>query len=135
MIVSIAMYIGILTRLFFSIDHFFLLVIGLVLIGFVYGSYGLLVGSLIKGELEGILLIVLLVNVDAGWLQNPLFYAEAQNQIIIRFLPAYYPSQTAIIASFTDYSAINAIFNSLLYGIIFFAIAMLIFYNKMRIKK
>ena len=93
------------------------------------------VGSLIKGELEGILLIVLLVNIDAGWLQNPLFYAEAENQTIIRYLPAYFPSQTAIIAAFTDYDIFHASINSIIYGSIFLAISLLIFFNKMRIKK
>jgi ABC-2 type transport system permease protein len=135
MILLIAVYVGMLILYFFPIEHVWLLILGLVLIGFVYGSYGLAIGSLIKGELEGILLIVLLANIDAGWLQNPLFYAEAQNQVIIRYLPAYFPSQTAIIASFTDYSATSAIFNSVLYGLGFIAISMLIFFTKMRIKK
>jgi len=135
MIVLIAIYVGLLTNFFYSIDHLPMFLFGLVLTGFVYGCYGLTVGSLIKGELEGILLIVLLVNIDAGWLQNPLFYAEAQNQEIIHMLPAYFPSQTSIIAAFTNYSAINAVLISLFYGSIFFVLSMLIFFNKMRIKK
>lgn len=135
MIVLIAIYVGVLTSFFFSIDHLPMFILGLMLIGFVYGCYGLTVGSLIKGELEGILLIVLLVNIDAGWLQNPLFYAEAQHQQFIEGLPAYFPSQIAIIAAFTDYSASNAILNSFIYGSIFFVLSMLIFFNKMRIKK
>ena len=135
MIVLIAIYVGLLTNFFFSIDHLPMFLFCLVLIGFVYGCYGITVGSLIKGELEGILLIVLLVNIDAGWLQNPLFYAEAQNQAIIRFLPAYFPSQTAIIAAFTDYPSSNASLYSLLYGSVFFTLSILIFFKKMRIKK
>ena len=135
MIFLIAIYVGLLTKIYFSIDHIPMFIFGLVLIGFVYGCYGLLVGSLIKGELEGILLIVLLVNIDAGWLQNPLFYAEAQNQVIIQYLPAYYPSQTAIISAFTDYSATNASFLSILYGFFFLLLSILIFYNKMKIRK
>lgn len=134
MIILIAVYVGLLTRAFFHIDHLLWFIFGLVLTGFVYGCYGLVVGSLIKGELEGILFIVLLVNIDAGWLQNPLFYAEAQNQAIIRYLPAYFPSQTAIIAGFTDYSIASASINSLIYGVGFLVIAMLIFFTKMRIK-
>lgn len=134
-IILIAVYIGLLSIAFFSIDHLFLLICGLMLTGFVYGCYGLAVGSIIKGELEGILFIVLLVNIDAGWLQNPLFYAEAQNQQLIRFLPAYFPSQTTIIAAFTDYSVINAGLNSLFYGLCFLIISMVIFFNKMKIQK
>jgi hypothetical protein len=131
----IAIYVGFLTNAFFSVAHLWQLIFGLVLTGFVYGCYGLVVGSLIRGELEGILLIVLLANIDAGWLQNPLFYAEAQNQVIIRYLPAYFPSQTTIVAAFTDYSAIKASLSSLLYGLGFLALSMLIFFLRMRIKK
>ena len=110
-------------------------IFGLMLIGFVYGCYGLTIGSLIKGKLEGVFFIVILANIDAGWLQNPMYYAEAHNSVIIRYLPAYFPSQSAIIAAFTDYSGANAQISSILYGIGFLILALLIFYNKMRIKK
>ncbi|MBL6964620.1 MAG: hypothetical protein ISR55_12415 [Bacteroidetes bacterium] len=135
MISLIGIYVGLLTNLFFPIKHLPAFIIGLVLIGFVYGCYGLAVGSIIKGELEGILLIVLLANIDAGWLQNPLFYAEAQNQVIIQYLPAYFPSQASIISAFTDYSVCQASLYSLLYGSIFLLLSTVIFFYKMRIKK
>lgn len=135
LIILIATYVGILCSVFVQLDHLGNMIFGLALNGFVYGCYGMLVGSIIKGELEGVLLIVLLANIDAGWLQNPLFYAEAQNQAIIRYLPAYFPSQSSIIAAFTDFSAIRANLNSLLYGAGLLALSMLIFFNKMRIKK
>lgn len=131
-IVLIAVYVGLLTNAYYALDHTGRFILGLVLIGFVYGSYGMAVGSLLKGELEGILMIVLLVNIDVGWLQNPLFYAEAQNQIIIRFLPGYFPSQTAIITAVTDYSAAAAAIKGTLYGLVFFIFSMLFFYFKMR---
>ena len=133
-VVLIALYVGILTNAFYTIDNLGRFILGLVLIGFVYGSYGLAVGSLVKAELEGILMIVLLVNIDVGWLQNPLFYAEAQNQIIIKFLPAYFPSQTAIITAVTDYSATAATVNGILYGLVFLIFSMLTFFYKMRTK-
>ena len=133
-ILLIALYVGLLTNAFFPVDHLGKFILGLVLIGFVYGSYGLLVGSLIDMELGGILMIVLLVNIDVGWLQNPLFYAEAQNQIIIKFLPAYFPSQTAIINAVTDYSAAHASIYSFLYGLALLLVSMLVFYKKMKAK-
>ncbi len=135
LILLISTYVGFLCRAFFPIDHLWMMILGLAMNGFVYGCYGMVVGSLIKGELEGILLIVLLANIDAGWLQNPLFYAEAENQAIIRFLPAYFPSQSAIIAAFTDFSAIKASLSSLLYGAGFLALSMMIFFTKMSVKK
>lgn len=134
-IIFIAIYVGLFTGLFFEINNLNLLFVGLILTGIVYGCYGILIGSLIKGELEGILFIVLLANIDAGWLQNPLFYAEAQNQQLIKFLPAYFPSQTTIIAAFTDFSIVSASINSIMYGALILFIAMLIFFNKMKMKK
>lgn len=133
-ILLIAAYIGLLTITFTSVDHPVSFTLSLILIGFVYGCYGLAVGSLVKGELEAILLVVLLVNIDVGWLQNPIFYAGAQNQTIIEFLPAYFPSQASIVKAFTDYSAVSASFNSLLYGLIFLIFSMLVFFFKMRTK-
>ena len=135
MILSIAVYIGLLISAFVSLRHLPMFIFGLMLIGFVYGCYGLAIGSLIKGKLEGVFFIVMLANIDSGWLQNPMYYAEAHNNAVIRYLPAYFPSQSAIIAAFTDYSGANARFYSILYGTGFLIIALLIFYNKMRIKK
>jgi len=135
MILTIAVYIGLLINSFVPISHLPAFIFGLMLIGFVYGCYGLAIGSLIKGKLEGVFFIVMLANIDAGWLQNPMYYAEAHNNVIIRYLPAYFPSQSAIIAAFTDYSGANARFYSILYGTGFLILALLIFYDKMRIKK
>lgn len=134
-IVGIAVYIGLLVNNFVPVSHLSGYIFGLMLIGFVYGCYGLAVGSLIKGKLEGVFFIVILANIDAGWLQNPMYYAEAHNNVVIRYLPAYFPSQSAIIAAFTDYSGTNAQISSILYGFAFLILALLIFYNKMRIKK
>jgi hypothetical protein len=135
MIISIAAYVGLLANAFISVRHLLPFLFGLTLIGFVYGCYGLAIGSFIKGKLEGVFFIVLLANVDVGWLQNPMYYAEANNNIIIRYLPAYFPSQSAIIAAFTDYSGTHARLMSLLYGSGFLMLSLLVFYNKMRIKK
>ena len=134
-IVGIAVYIGLLVNNFVPVSHLSGYIFGLMLIGFVYGCYGLAVGSLIKGKLEGVFFIVILANIDAGWLQNPMYYAEAHNNVVIRYLPAYFPSQSAIIAAFTDYSGTNAQISSILYGFAFLIMALLIFYKKMRIKK
>jgi hypothetical protein len=132
---SVAIYIGILVNLFVPVTHLPAFILGLMLIGFVYGCYGLAVGSLVKGKIEGVFFIVMLANIDSGWLQNPMYYAEAHNNVIIRYLPAYFPSQSAIIAAFTDYSGASARFYSLLYGAGFLILALIIFYNKMRIRK
>jgi hypothetical protein len=125
-------YVAAVLPLFFRPRHFLATVLGFVLIGFVYGSYGLLIGSIVKRELEGILFIVLLANIDVGWLQNPIFYSEAQNKAIIRWLPAFFPSQVSMVSSFTDYSILKAVLGSLAYGSIFLIVALYIFWRKMR---
>ena len=131
----IGLYIALLTSWFYAIDHFIGVWLGLVMIGFVYGCYGMLAGSLIKGELEGILMIVLLVNIDAGWLQNPLFYDQAKNQEIIQLLPAYYPSQLTVISAFSDHPIQNALEGSIYYGLSLLVIAVFIYYLKMKIAR
>lgn len=132
--VFISLYVGLLVSVFFKIEHFSSFVLGLFLSCMVYGFYGMLVGCSVKGELEGILLIVLLINIDAGWLQNPLFYAQSEQQDIIRYLPAFYPSQCSIKAAFTNYSIGNSILYSLLYSGAFLLLSIQIFYHKIKLK-
>jgi len=131
-ILLLGIYVGSMLWIFFEPQHFFLVILGFLLVGFVYGSYGLLIGSLLKGELEGILLITLLANIDIGWLQNPIFYAGALNKAIIRTLPAFYPSQMTIISSFSEHAAGRALVGSLVYGGVMLILALVIFWLRMR---
>ncbi|MFI5296192.1 MAG: ABC transporter permease [Thermodesulfovibrionales bacterium] len=119
----------------FQPRHFLQMISGFILGGFVYGCYGLLVGTIFKKELEGILFIVLLANIDAGWLQNPIYYAEAQNKAIIRSLPAYFPSQASMAAAFTDHSVINPLMRGIIYGIVLLFVALFIYWRRMGIRK
>ena len=102
-----------------------------MLVGLVYGCYGLLVGTLVKRELEGILLVALLVNLDVGWLQNPLFYAGANNKQIIRYLPAYFPSQAAMVSAFSDHAIGGPLYGALIYAGIFLLLALVVFHLRM----
>lgn len=131
-IVFVGFYIGSLLRIFFLPERFLLVVFGFILAGFVYGSYGLLIGSLFKGELEGILMITLLANIDIGWLQNPIFYAGAMNKGLIRGLPAFFPSQVSNISAFSGHGISRALAGSLLYGSILLVLALFIFWLRMR---
>jgi hypothetical protein len=133
--VLISFFVAGMLLLFFRPDRFLHVVLGFALGGFVYGCYGLLVGTFCKGEMEGILFIVLLANIDVGWLQNPTFYTDAQNTQIIRYLPAYFPSQTSMVAAFSKHSIRASFVGSLLYGSAFLGVSLLIFWRKMRIHK
>ena len=74
--------------------------LGYLLLGAVYGAYGGLVGLLSRDFMVAILFVVLLANLDAGWLQNPVFYSTAQETTLIRWLPAFYPCQVVFAAAF-----------------------------------
>lgn len=81
---------------------------GLAAAGLVYGGLGLLLGAVSRHELEGLLVIVLLANIDIGWLQNPAYYAESQRRWIIESLPGFYPTQLAMVSVFEPRSLIEA---------------------------
>ncbi|MBP1766685.1 MAG: hypothetical protein H6P98_800 [Candidatus Aminicenantes bacterium] len=135
LIVGIGVYISILLLLFFEPRRLPLVFLGFMLAGFVYGCYGLMIGAIFRRELEGILLIVLLANIDIGWLQNPIYYADAQNTFIIRHLPAYFPSQVSMTAAFSGHSILAPLGGSLFYGGLLLLAAGLVFAWKMRIRK
>jgi len=121
------------THLFFEPRHVVLVMCGFAFGGFVYGCYGLLVGAVFRRELEGILFIALLTNIDAGWLQNPIYYADAQNQALIRHLPAYFPSQVSMVCALTDYSILFHVLGGVTYGVVLLVLALLIYTLRMRL--
>jgi hypothetical protein len=134
-VILIGWYVTSMLLIFFHPRHLVQVILGFILGGYVYGCYGLLVGALCKRELEGILFVVLLANIDAGWLQNPIYYAEAQSKAIIRHLPAYFPSQTSMVAAFTDHSILNPLVGGILYGTILLFAALFIYWRRMRVLK
>ncbi|MBN1996028.1 hypothetical protein JW935_00665 [candidate division KSB1 bacterium] len=111
--------------------YLFYMLMSFLLMGYIYGAYGLMVGALFRRELEGILFVVLLVNIDIGWLQNPLYYQGAQNQQIIRSLPAFFPSQAGMTAAFSDYSIWAVWLKGFFYGTTLLLLVVLIFNKKM----
>jgi hypothetical protein len=131
-ILLLILCIGFSILLFFQPLHFLPMLSGMLFTGLIYGGYGMLAGCLINGTLEGTLMIILLANIDAGWLQNPLFFAEARNKIVIQLLPAYHPTQLSISAAFTNLPAQASIFISIAYMLFFFGMAILISYYNMR---
>ena len=131
----LAIYVGTALQLFFTPHSLAGTLLGIFSAGMVYGSYGILSGVLIRGELEGMLLIVLLANIDAGWLQNPLFYDGAQHQEFIRYLPAWFPSQATLTAAFTSHSFVKSLGLSALYGLGLLLVGLLLYIFKMRLFK
>ena len=124
-VIAISLWVGGMLPIFYMPERFAALLLGFLLAGWVYGCYGLLVGALLRGQLEGILFGVLLANIDAGWLQNPLYYANAQNQILIRALPAFYPSQLCLAAAFTSHEILRPGLLAFGYGLALLGAALL----------
>ncbi len=116
-------------------ERFGLLVAGLFLGALVHAAYGMLVGALFRRDLVGILLVVLLVNVDAGWLQNPLYYATAQHRWVIRALPAHGPAQVALVGAFTEHGVTSAVLLAIGEAAAMAALAAVIFSLRLRIAR
>jgi hypothetical protein len=115
---------------FFQPRQFLLVLAGFILAGWIYGCYGLLIGALFRQELEGVLFVALLTNLDLGWLQNPIYYAHAQQQVVIRSLPGYAPAQLAMAAAFSDHAAtelLRPVVWALGYGLVLLLAALVIY--------
>jgi len=134
-ILMLVLCIGFSIQFLFQPLHFWPMLLGMLFNGLIYGGYGMLVGYMTNGALEGTLTVILLANIDAGWLQNPLILSEARNKIIIQLLPAYYPTQLSVGAAFTDVPLERSIFICFSYMLFFFSAAFLVSYYDMRIKK
>jgi hypothetical protein len=79
-----------------------LFALGLLLGGLTYGALGFLIGAAVRRELEGIFLIVFLTNVDPGWLQNPIYFAQSLHPQLITSLPAFASTQLTVLGAFLD---------------------------------
>jgi hypothetical protein len=131
----VGVYTGGILRFLFVPQRYGMVMLGFILGAFVYGCDGLLVGVLFRRELVGILFIVLLANIDVGWLQNPASYASSTNQWIIRVLPGHLPSQVSMLGAFTDREAKWPILGSLAYGAGLLVLAILAFSLRTRVRR
>jgi hypothetical protein len=91
--------------------------IGFIFIGVVYGALGAIFGMLVKDFLIGFLIVAVLTDIDPAWLQNPVYYTAGQNTEIIKWLPAFYPSQYIFSASFMTDNNPLACRGSIIYGV------------------
>lgn len=131
----VGVYVTLLLPLFARPSRLVGVFLGFLLTSLQYGVVGMIVGALARRELEGILFILLLVNVDAGWLQNPVFYAHAHNQALIRALPGHLPGQVAMLAAFSDGPLLTAVLRALAYTVIAAAVAALAYRWRIRVER
>jgi hypothetical protein len=95
------------------------------------------VSTVAKGlaDLETVFAILLLINIDAGWLQNPLYYLHARSPWLVESLPGHLPAQTAFLAALTTHSILETTGLALLYGTAFLLIALMVYGLRMRVAR
>lgn len=116
----------------FSFQNIIPLFMGLMFLGFIYGAYGGVIGLLSKDFIVGILFIVLLANLDAGWLQNPVFYTYAQDAFLIHCLPSHYPCQFIFAGVFANKINFHALLMRLPYAALFSSLLFIVVNIKIR---
>ncbi|MCX3290734.1 hypothetical protein OR263_29190 [Streptomyces sp. NEAU-H22] len=99
--VLLALYTTSLLWISLPVRHTAPLALALAGAGLVYGGIGLLLGSLVRGELEGFFLIIMLSLVDTG-LQNPVFNS-LMDVAGVSALPLYGVNQLALSSALTPH--------------------------------
>jgi ABC-2 type transport system permease protein len=95
-----------------------------------YGGLGLLLGVLVRGELEGFFLIIMLSLIDT-FIQNPIGNPAA-NQEIVKGFTAFAPMQIAVAGGFTAVTPWLYVLISLAWLAGFALLGLLIFWWKTR---
>ncbi len=132
-VLVLAMFMALVINIILPFGRFEIMLIGFILLGATYGAYGGIVGVLCKDYLVALLLIILLANFDAGWLQNPVFYSYAQETEFIHWLPAFYPCQLIFSAIYDKDINLWAGFLSFCYSFFLLVILYLLVHFKMKV--
>ena len=132
LVAAMAIYITLIMRVMMPFKNIMGVLSGFILLGLIYGAYGGIVGLLSKDFMVAILFVALLANIDAGWLQNPVFYTTAQNTAFIRWLPAFFPCQFIFSSAFTGKINLWALFMSSIYASILFSALFLVLRIKIK---
>lgn len=106
--------------------------LGFLFLGIIYGSFGGIIGSLSKDFLVAFLGIFLLTDLDAGWLQNPVYYSSSQENEFLHWLPAHFPTQLVFSSAFTNKSNAIAWYGSAGYVILAFNLLFILISFRMR---
>ncbi len=99
---------------------------GYLFLGIIYGSFGSIVGSFSRDFLVAMLCIFLLTDLDAAWLQNPVYYSASQDTEFLRWLPAHFPTQLVFASAFTDKTNLRALAGSAGYMLFAFSLLLLL---------
>lgn len=98
--VMVSLYTSVVLLFFWRPGSLPLVWLGYLCAALIYGSLGLLLGAMVRGELEGFFLIIMVSLIDTS-LQNPLGNPVA-NQEFLRWLPSYAPMQFVVAGAFNQ---------------------------------
>jgi hypothetical protein len=126
----VSLYATVILYLFWQPTHPLVIWLGFFSEGLIYGGLGLLLGVLLKGELEGFFLVMMISLMDT-LLQNPVGNPAA-NKEFLKFFPSYSSMQLTVAGEFND----TILWQYLLYSLAWFAgfalLGLAIFYWKTR---
>lgn len=96
---AVALYASVILLAFWRPSGLLLLFAGFCGGALIYAAFGLLLGVLVRGELEGFFLVIMLSLMDS-FLQNPIGNPAA-NKDVLAFFPTFAPTQIAVAGGFT----------------------------------
>jgi hypothetical protein len=96
--IAIGIYAAIVILLFWRPPGLWAIALAFILGAATYAAFGLLVGVLVRGDLEGFFLIIMISLLDT-FFQNPVDNPLA-NKPMLEFLPSYAPTQFAAAGAF-----------------------------------
>lgn len=107
--------------------------LGLFVGAFGYAALGMLLGILVRGELEGFFVVIMLSLIDT-FLQNPLGNPVA-NQDFLQYFPSFGPTQVAVAGGFTHTLPWTSVGVALIWPAAFAVLAVAVFWWRTRVPR
>lgn len=126
----VALYASVVLLAFWRPEAWLLVWLGFWCAALIYGALGLLLGVLVRNELAGFFLIIMVSMLDT-FFQNPVDNPIA-NQPFLKFLPSYAPTQVYVAGGFTDLMPGRSVLLALAWFAGFAALGLLIFWWRTR---
>jgi len=108
------------------------ILVGFAVIALTYGAFGLLLGVLVRDDLEGFFLIIMVGLFDT-FLQNPIGNPVA-NRPMLRYFPSFGPTQFAVGAAFGNVALWRYLLLGLLWAATLAALGLCIFIARTRVR-